>query len=171
LWLRVECTLFCNLQSRARTHAVLVIGLYISNYLTHWATGPLDLGYVYVWRYKMYLPSDLMEVNCSILIDWLIDSLRTKWMYKGGRRDPSIVEFIITCTVNAHHHYSCEFEPRSWWGVLDTTLCDNVSQWLAAGRWLSPGNPVSSTNKTDRFDITEILLKVALNTMTLTLWM
>jgi hypothetical protein len=27
LWLRVECTLFCNLQSRVRTHAVLVIGL------------------------------------------------------------------------------------------------------------------------------------------------
>jgi len=26
--LRVECTLFCNLQSRRRTHAVLVIGLY-----------------------------------------------------------------------------------------------------------------------------------------------
>ena len=28
LRLRVECTLFCNLQSQARTHAVLVIGLY-----------------------------------------------------------------------------------------------------------------------------------------------
>jgi len=28
LRLRVECTLFSNLQSRARTHAVLVIGLY-----------------------------------------------------------------------------------------------------------------------------------------------
>ena len=28
LRLRVECTHFCNLQSRARTHAVLVIGLY-----------------------------------------------------------------------------------------------------------------------------------------------
>ena len=28
LRLRVECTLFCNLQSRARTHGVLVIGLY-----------------------------------------------------------------------------------------------------------------------------------------------
>jgi hypothetical protein len=27
LRLRVECTLFCNLQSWARTHAVLVIGL------------------------------------------------------------------------------------------------------------------------------------------------
>jgi len=29
------------------------------------------------------------------------------------------------------------------------------------------GNPVSSSNKTDRHDITEILLKVALNTLTL----
>jgi hypothetical protein len=28
LGLRVECTLFCNLQSRVQTHAVLVIGLY-----------------------------------------------------------------------------------------------------------------------------------------------
>jgi hypothetical protein len=50
-------------------------------------------------------------------------------------------------------------------GVLDTTLCDQVCQWLAAGRWFSPDIPVSSTNKTDRHDITEILLKVALNTI------
>ena len=28
LRLQVECTLFCNLRSRARTHAVLLIGLY-----------------------------------------------------------------------------------------------------------------------------------------------
>ena len=47
-------------------------------------------------------------------------------------------------------------------GVLDTTLCDKVCQWLAAGQWFSPGTPVSSTNKTDRHDIKEILLKVAL---------
>jgi hypothetical protein len=33
----------------------------------------------------------------------------------------------------------------------------------------SLGNPVSSTNKTDHHDITDILLKVALNTITLTL--
>jgi hypothetical protein len=49
-------------------------------------------------------------------------------------------------------------------GVLDTTLCDKVYQWIATGRWFSPGTPVSSINKTDRHDITEILLKVALNT-------
>jgi len=34
-----------------------------------------------------------------------------------------------------------------------------------AGRWFSPGTLVSSTNKTDRHDITEILLKVALHTI------
>ena len=48
------------------------------------------------------------------------------------------------------------------WGELDTTLCDKVSQWLAPGRWFSPHTPVSSTNKIDCHDITEILLKVAL---------
>jgi hypothetical protein len=52
-------------------------------------------------------------------------------------------------------------------GVLDTTLCDKVCQWLATGRWFSPGIPVSSTNKTDCHNITEIVLKVALNTITL----
>jgi hypothetical protein len=36
------------------------------------------------------------------------------------------------------------------------------------GRWFSPGTSVSSTNMTDRHDIAEILLKVALNTITQT---
>jgi hypothetical protein len=40
---------------------------------------------------------------------------------------------------------------------------------VVTGRCFSPGIPVSYTNKTDRHDITEILLKVALNTITLTL--
>jgi hypothetical protein len=53
------------------------------------------------------------------------------------------------------------------WGVLDTTSCDKVCQWLETSRWFSPGTPVSSTNKTDRHNITEILLKVALNTIIL----
>jgi hypothetical protein len=52
--------------------------------------------------------------------------------------------------------------------VPDTMLCDKVCEWLAASRWFSPGTPVSSTNKTDRHDIAEILLKVALNIITLT---
>jgi hypothetical protein len=31
---------------------------------------------------------------------------------------------------------------------------------LFIGRWFSPGTPVSSTNETDRYNITEIVLKV-----------
>ena len=40
-------------------------------------------------------------------------------------------------------------QPCSWRGVLDTTLCDGVCQWLATGGWFSLGIPLSSTNKTD----------------------
>jgi hypothetical protein len=36
---------------------------------------------------------------------------------------------------------------------------------FALGRWLSPGTPASSTTKTGRHDIAEILLKVALSTI------
>jgi hypothetical protein len=41
---------------------------------------------------------------------------------------------------------------------------DYVYQLLAHGRWFSPGTPASSTTKTSRHDIAEILLKVAFNT-------
>jgi hypothetical protein len=38
---------------------------------------------------------------------------------------------------------------------------DKVYQLLVHGRWFSPGTPSSSTTKTCRHDIAEILLKVA----------
>ena len=39
---------------------------------------------------------------------------------------------------------------------------DKVYQLFDQGRWFSPGTPASSTSKTGRHDIAEILLKVAL---------
>ena len=50
--------------------------------------------------------------------------------------------------------------------VYSIQLYDKVCQWPTTGQWYSTGvlRP-SSTNKTDRHDITEILLKVALNTI------
>jgi hypothetical protein len=39
---------------------------------------------------------------------------------------------------------------------------DKVYQLLAQGRWFSPGTPASSTTKTGRHEIAEILLKVVL---------
>jgi hypothetical protein len=42
---------------------------------------------------------------------------------------------------------------------------DKVYQLLVHGRWFSPGTPASSTTKTGRHDIAEILVKVALSTI------
>jgi hypothetical protein len=50
---------------------------------------------------------------------------------------------------------SCEFETRSFWGVFDTTLCDQVWQWLATSRWFSPGTLVSSIYKIYNWNIVE----------------
>ena len=82
-------------------------------------------------------------------------------------RDRMVVGFTTTCTCN-----QC-LSPLKLWvqiplrrGVLDVTLCDKVWQWLVAGQWFSLVFP---TNKTDSYDITEILLKMALNTVTLVL--
>jgi hypothetical protein len=56
---------------------------------------------------------------------------------------------LIILFTSAIYEDSCEFEPRSWRGVVDATLWDQVCQWLSAGRWFSPGTLISSTNKTD----------------------
>ena len=84
-------------------------------------------------------------------------------------RDRIVVGFTTTYAISDYHHDSYEFESRSCPRVHNTTLCDNVCQWLAEDRWFSLHTPVSSTNKTDRHDMTEILLKMALNTITLNL--
>ena len=63
------------------------------------------------------------------------------------------------------YHYFCFILFQLWY---DTTLCDKVCQCLATGRGFTPFTRVSSTNETDRHDIGEILLTVALNTIILT---
>jgi hypothetical protein len=130
---------------------------------------------------NMYLLVDALNVSwfyyakiiCLFLI--LVYSLNSRFYYfiflstiiffqrvRRGR-DRMVFGFTTACAISAYHHRSCEFESHS--GVLYATLCDNVCQWLAAGCWFYPGTPVSFTNKTDRHDITEIVVKVALNTI------
>jgi hypothetical protein len=49
--------------------------------------------------------------------------------------------------------------------VLDTTLYDSVCRDFRQVGGFSPDTPAYSTNKTDRHDIAEILLKVVLSTI------
>ena len=94
--------------------------------------------------------------RCGIIIRLNIVSV-------GRRgRDRMVVGVTTTYAISAYHQWCCEFESLSGRGVQQS-LCNKVCQWLATSRWFSLGTPVSSTNKTDRHDITEILWRVALN--------
>jgi hypothetical protein len=55
----------------------------------------------------------------------------------------------------------CKLQKRS---TRLAAASDKVYQLLGHGWWFSPGTPASSTTKTGRHDIAEILLKVALST-------
>jgi hypothetical protein len=75
------------------------------------------------------------------------------WIKRGTSKNRVHSNFFLFYTSNCAH---------KGYGVLMPTLCDKVCQCLAASRWFSLGTPVSSTDKTDCYHITEILLKVAL---------
>ena len=71
---------------------------------------------------------------------------------------------LETYYLNYHkyvHVLGCNGGDGAWW---KTFQCSFVH--ITAGLWFSPDTPVSSTNKTDFHDITEILLKVAWSTIT-----
>jgi hypothetical protein len=101
------------------------------------------------------------HISTIMTFDWLVEGSSWPWSYG-----------------NWIYNYLCShcLSPLMLWARISikarcTTLCDKVCQWLAKGHWFSPGPPVSSINKTDRHDITEILLKVVLNTITQTDWL
>ena len=80
--------------------------------------------------------------------------------------DRIVVVFTTTDAISTYHHWCCELESRSGRGVQHYVIkC--VSDLRKFGGFF-PGPPVSSTNKGGCHDITEILLKVALTTITQT---
>ena len=118
----------------------------------------------YGWDYDA--SSFLFNPKVDILKEFLKNWNRTK------RKCPHIPQNHLNCKVYLLMIdlwmivQICEFESHSD-KSFNKTLCDKVCQWLTNGS-LVIFSPVSSTNKTDRHDISEILLKVALNTKTLT---
>jgi len=83
-----------------------------------------------------------------------------------------VIGIITTYVISAHHYKCCEFESRSsekysipHYVMKFVSDLREVADFLRVLRF----PPVSSTNKTVRHDITEILLKVVLNTINLAL--
>ena len=107
-----------------------------------------------VMSLKCLMEHILLNVLTTMGLSW-------SWSY-GSWINP----FITTYAISTYLMLSVWIPFRR--GVLDTTLCDKVCQWLATGQWFSLA---SSTNKSDRHNITKILLKMTLNTITVTLTM
>jgi hypothetical protein len=92
-------------------------------------------------------------------LSWLSSSSYGSWIYNYGLCNQYISPLKLWIRVLLRR------------GVHDTTLYDKAWQRLATGLWISLGTLVSSTTKTDCHDIAEILLKVALNTITKYMYM
>jgi hypothetical protein len=100
-----------------------------------------------------------MSINCIPLLVYLFSCRFQKFDDDFVFRNLGIIFDNLMTLI--YKLYIFVFEPR---GVLETTVCDKVCQWLATGRWFSLGPPISSTNKTDHHDIAQIPMKVALDT-------
>ena len=95
-----------------------------------------------------------------------INKLRYQLLLRGHRgRDRLVVRFNTTYASSAYQHLCYQFESRSR-EVSSIQHYVIVCRWPSTDRWFTPGTAVISTNKTDRHNIIEILLKEALKTIT-----
>ena len=86
----------------------------------------------------------LQNSECS---DWKIENA-------------TLAEYSCPIRLRGARYLYCKLQKR-----CARLTSDTVCQLHAHGRWFSPGTPASSTTKTGRHDIAEILLKVVLSTI------
>jgi hypothetical protein len=98
-------------------------------------------------------------------------SMIKRYRYLRGRCGRMTVGFMITYAISAYHQKGCEFESRSveiysiqHYVIKFISDLRQVGGFLRALRFHPP------IKKNDRLDIAEILLKVAINTITLYLF-
>jgi hypothetical protein len=87
----------------------------------------------------MIVTTQINNGNCPTLHDslyrFVMELLILHWGRRG--RDHIVVGFTTTCAISAYHNLSCEFEPRSWRSVPNTTSCDKfVSDLRQVGGFL-----------------------------------
>jgi hypothetical protein len=111
------------------------------------------------WNYGIIDNICIIHIQLiEMLLNWLV-----------GHRDRMVVGFTTICAISQSVPITTNFvslNPANGEVYLIQHYVIKVVSGLRQV-WFSPGSPVSSTNKTDCHNITEILLKVALNTITL----
>ena len=135
-------------------------------------TGFGALSFTAINNKLVYVQYNLQYVclNCLQLVLWSWQFVYICcWEYNLNFK--KIIKTLLNHLHQHTQHENCEFESCPWQGVLHTTLCDKVCHWFTGAvevggflwiLWFPPW----CTNKTDLHYITEILLKVALNTIT-----
>jgi hypothetical protein len=125
----------------------------------------VDKPHPYFVKYKRYVSySPAFNFSLFISLACLFYILSDLSMRGRCGRDRMVVGFTTTYAISAYHHWCLMLWVRISIRTRCTTLCCKVCQWPTTGQWFSLGTLVSTTNKTDCHDITEILLKVALST-------
>ena len=91
-----------------------------------------------------------MNIGCSIF--------GSSWSWSYGNW---IYNYLVYA-IGTYHHLFCEVQSCLWRGVQHHVIKFVSDVWQVVG-FLLPDTPVFFTNETYNHDITEILLKVALN--------
>jgi hypothetical protein len=105
----------------------------------------------------------MIQQTYRAVLSWLLVILYIRFFWNFATRMSTIKILLSVNWLSINHVHSFMIIPFRR-GVIDIKLCDKVCQWLAAGLWFSLGTLVSSTNKTDHHNITEILLRIKLCT-------
>ena len=121
----------------------------------------------WIQRYDWTILEYKYDTHIRKLLDreawWTTCIAHYHWTLLGGRRGRG--RMVLGFTTIMYLCNQCLSSLTLWvWtplsrGVLDTKLCDKIVGDLT-GWWFSAGTLVSSTNKSDCHNITEILLKV-----------
>jgi hypothetical protein len=111
-------------------------------------------------------------VNWKFFFFWSCLSFNYQWVYHLSHLSYLIVTLSnhdLHATANLNFdwqdmknknfllHIDCTYHKETWHYMI------KFVEWLVTGRWFSLSTLVSSTNKTDCHDLTELLLKVALS--------
>jgi hypothetical protein len=119
-------------EEELRIHVIKFDYLATSIMMTSSTVTRIQLVHVFpLFKLQLQISYPVVKMEeCSI-----ISLMNHTCCYQLGRRGSMVVVFTSTYVINVNHHWSCEFKSRPRRGVLDTTLCDQVCQWLAVGRW------------------------------------
>jgi hypothetical protein len=96
-------------------HLVIVLSVFVFLGFFIW-----PLCYLYLW--KKYIALILNETKMG---SWRTHTSYNQRQFVAAQNDQRgrrcrvrmVVGFTTTYAINAYHHWCCEFESRSWWGV------------------------------------------------------